>query len=128
MNIFMDIADTILMPSGTAQDKHKKHLFVVMCKPVDDYVLLVSVATCRFNYDETCILNKDDHRFIKHKSYVVYQLAEVKLVKHLQDGIKNRLYRRHSPMSDSVFQKILKGFGESAYTKNFVWEYLPKKL
>lgn len=127
MNESIGIASTILLPSGTTQDKHRKHLFVVMCKPVQGSVLLVSIATRQRFYDTTCILNAGDHSFIKHESYVAYDLAKTERVQNLESGIEKGQYRLHKKLAKSVFQKILKGFYQSTYTKNYVWEYLPAK-
>lgn len=115
---------TILMPTPTQRDRAKKHLFVVMCAPIDDYVLVVPIATCREKYDVTCILQAGDHPFIKTLSYAAYYFAECKLVQHLQSDVAKNIAKLREPISEKVFTKILNGFYRSKYTRNFVFEYL----
>ncbi len=60
-------------------DPGKKHLRIVISDPdPDDNVLVVSVNTFDENKrnDTSCILNKGDHEFIKHKSYINYYKSE----------------------------------------------------
>ncbi len=122
------VRDTVLIPSGPAQDGSQKHLHVVMCNPtLAGMVLLVSITSCKNTYDDTtCILQAGDHLFITKESYVFYRFAQTRLVQHLLDEIKNKNCSLKLPIDEEIFNKIRQGFYRSRFTKKFVFEYLPE--
>ena len=72
MSDFLYRAGTVLAPTGS-----KKHLYIICNDPVfdpirnDNCVLVVNISSVSEDrdYDDTCILQKGDHPFIKHDSY-----------------------------------------------------------
>lgn len=63
---------TILMPSGTAVDPGRKHLFVVCTDPCTacEQVIVPILTFTNTLCDQTCVISAKEHEFIKHKSYV----------------------------------------------------------
>ena len=113
---------TLLIPSYIPGNPD--HLHVVMCDPnLVGQVLLVSICTYneeKRDHDSTCLLDKGDHPFIKHRSYVRYASAEIRRASNLKNMTGKGF------INEMVFQKILDGFYVSRHAGRFVFEYLPK--
>jgi len=124
MSLFVPLKRaTLLIPSGTENDKDRKHLFVLLTDPQDDdagnkCVLLVSLSTVKPNlpHDKTCILYQGDHPFIKRESYVVYQMARIEEVAKILRGVKSGQLVAQAPMDGAIFARVCKGFEESRLT------------
>ncbi len=103
----------------------KPHLHIVMCDPYTDgddmpeKVVWVSISSCRPDrrYDETCLLYPGDHPFIKHDSYVYYELVNSITVRSVQNHIRSRWALPKEQMREEVFQRIHKGFDSSSVPK-----------
>lgn len=104
---------TILIPTGPDEHLH----FIcsdVVFYPITskDSVLLVNISSIKdgTDYDKTCILNKGDHPFIKHESYVYYYKAGIFSSNNISQCVAQGDYRIHAPCSDNTFNRILAGF------------------
>lgn len=121
---------TLLVPSNPQGNLSLKHLFVVMCDPnPQGDVLLVSISTYkegRRDHDSTCLLEKGDHPFIKHTSYVQYESARQESATTLTQRVASKLYVDHGLVDTQVFRKILDGFYVSDFVKPFASEFLPE--
>ncbi len=124
MSLFIPLKRaTLLIPSGPQNNQNRKHLFILLTDPHDDEtsakpVLLVSLSTIRAGvpHDATCILYAGDHSFVKHDSFVVYQLARLEESDKLLRGVKSGQLVPQAPMDGAVFARICKGLGESRLT------------
>lgn len=118
---------TVLVPSGTADQPHLKHLFILLNDPVHDkqLVLMVSISTIRPGrfHDTCCLLGPGDHPFIRNDSFVLYAKARIESVRTLEEGVRQRLLVPKAPMDRSVFARICEGVLISRHTpreiKNF---------
>jgi hypothetical protein len=122
MSLFLPLKRaTLLVPSGTQEDKERKHLFVLLTDPHGDgekCVLMVSLSTIRrgIPHDPTCILYQGDHPFVRNDSYVVYQRARIEPAESLLRGVKDGKLIAHDTMDGAVFARICKGLEESRLT------------
>jgi hypothetical protein len=93
------------------------HLFVVVSKPDEDpqHVVVVNLTTVRgvWSDDMTCVLERGDHKFVKHKSRVAYEYAKVVTLAALSDALENRLIFRNADMPAAMLARITTGFGAS---------------
>jgi hypothetical protein len=116
---------TILIPSGTASDPDKRHLFVVCtdaCK--DGKHLLVPIATWTNEFcDATCCLLIGEHRFIRHKSYVLYRKARVMVGTDLVKGVEEKMFSPDVPMNGQTFLRIANGVCLSPQTPRRIKNY-----
>lgn len=134
MSLFLPLKRaTLLIPSGPQGDQHRKHLFVLLTDPNDNEfgeksVLIVSLSTVKpkLPHDSTCILHPGDHRFVKHKSYVVYQKARLELVEKICRGVKNGQLIPHGPMDSNVFARICQGLMASRLTPRKLLDFYLK--
>lgn len=102
------------------------HLIVVCNDPVmykGDFgeweaILTVNITSWHNtkNDDSTCILDKGDHSFIKHKSFVYYRYAVPTRSIPFSEKIENGELVPMEILSPLVFQRILNGFEISPYT------------
>lgn len=111
---------TILAPSGRAEHLH------IICNdpvfyPINDCfcVLAVNISSLKDGvpHDPTCILQRGDHDFIKHDSYVVYERAVIWRVDNIIRKYDNGEIRARQDISEHVFNKILLGFEISDETE-----------
>lgn len=111
---------SLLIPSGPATDPDRKHLFIVLSDPVtDEYVvLLVSISSVKPNRwnDQSCLLFPGDHPFITKDSFVDYSTARIEEADKLLRGVKAGKLVPHSPVDQSVFDRICAGVMASRRT------------
>src|SRR5437867_2934784 len=98
-----------LPPHGLA------HLFFVISDPRLDAhrILIVPLLTWDEYKENTCILNKGEHRFIKHQSYIDYGCAIVQSAAFIEKQIQTRKFRKHDSASKELLEKIREGAGKS---------------
>lgn len=111
---------TLSMPSGPAHDPAVPHLFICLTDPVGDdkLVLMVCVTSVKDGvpYDESCILEYQEHDSITHKSWVFYRAAKITSLEKIMNGIAKGVFRPREPVSDEVFEKIEQGLKMSPFT------------
>lgn len=111
---------TLLIPSGPNHDPDRKHLFIVLTNPSDESEkksLLVSISTLTgYHCDMTCVLDKGDHDFIHHKSYVDYYRARIEETEKLINGVQKGLFETKRPIRETIFKKIVNGLSLSPRT------------
>lgn len=108
--------NTLLVPSGP-QDGHM-HLFALMLDPcvVDGYgskpfVLMVCVTSVVNSTpaDDSCLLQKGDHPFIDHDSFVDYRFTRVEQVEVVQERIQKGVFIEKEACSPALIKKIIQG-------------------
>lgn len=107
---------TLFIPTGPFD-----HLHVVMNDALFwaevGYESVLAVNFCSIKagvpHDATCELDKGDHRFITHPTFVDYRHAGVLNATKLLTGIANGELRASDPIGDALYERILQGFGNS---------------
>lgn len=113
---------SLLIPSGPNHDPDKKHLHIICTDPDDQgKQLIVSVssktdAPC----DDTCILQPNEHEFLKRESYVFYRKAIIIEHSSLVNGVNSNLFKPKADINGQTFLKVTKGICNSIQT--------PKKI
>lgn len=102
------------------------HLSVILNDPCSDGCCLLamvsSVKTGR-RYDPACLLNRGDHGFIRHESYMVYRLAETVRADRISNLVGRRYYLERDAISRPVFSRIASGLYTSDETRPRIIEY-----
>lgn len=119
---------TLLVPSG------KDHLHIVCSDPVYhpikgcDCVLIVNITSVpKISYfDNSCILDIGDHKFIRHKSYAYYELAVRWKVPVLTNKVISKEYVPHDDLTDSVMIRVMQGFSNSKHTSFEIKRFIKK--
>lgn len=108
---------TILKPSG-----YKDHLFVILTNecPEKNH-LLVNFSSIHENvyHDDACVVNTEEHPFIKHPSYIEYRKAETVKSSHL---IKCGFTQKED-VSEELFKRICGGLLLSIHTPKRIKKY-----
>lgn len=111
------------------------HLHVVMndpaMNPITGEESVVVVNFCTYHpdrgHDATCLLNSGDHGFIQRETYVDYPRAAVKRVARLEEALANpdvEIHLHHEPVTENVYDRILRGFSESDHVEPRVLRFL----
>lgn len=117
---------TILIPTGAVN-----HLHFICSDPTfypatnDERVLIVNISTLKEHayYDRTCILDRGDHPFIKHPSFVYYREALISSRERLSFGVETGVLTPHDPFEEHVIEKVLHGFSISQDVKYKVFRF-----
>jgi hypothetical protein len=95
----------------------KEHLcFVIsdICKD-DNSVLVVNMTTFR-NIglsDLSCVLDVGDHPAVKHKSYIIYEMAKIFSVEKILNDTINGKLRKDCKIDDALLKRIQDGAKKS---------------
>jgi hypothetical protein len=116
---------TILIPSGTACEPDKKHLFVVCTDAcAEGRHLLVPIASWTNDLcDATCKLAKGEHPFIAHPSYILYRKARIEAAAALIGGVERGGLSPQAPMNGQTFLRIANGVCRSPHTPRKIKVY-----
>ena len=86
--------------------------------------IIVSISTWTNNLcDGTCVLDPHVHRFIRHKSYVMYRSARIEKAETLIKGVEQDLFVPHVAFEVHIFERIASGICSSLHTKRQVKRY-----
>lgn len=103
---------SLLIPSSQKDDNH---LFVIITNPCKEgKVLIINFSTIRSDkHDPACVVNKGDHVFIKHPSYVVYRYSKIVSANELSKKVKSGEFIQHQPITDQLLARIQDGISSS---------------
>jgi len=97
------------------------HLWVVISKRTHslEEVVIVNLTSCRDSgyVDQSCLLNKGDHPFIKHETYVNYRDARIPRICNLEKAEATGLLIRREPVDEVLLTKILEGAKTTPFLK-----------
>ena len=115
--------DTFLFPLG--QDAQREHLWIIATEPNRDGLFaVVSFTTLKGAKDQTVILRKAEHPFLRWDTCVAYALAEIMSVDKLRNYIDCSTAKMHVRATEELLKLVLDGFSASAFTKNRVREFV----
>lgn len=94
-----------------------KHLFFVISDPGRnrERVLVVPLMTYDTYKEATCVLEKGEHRFIRHTSYIDYACAVVEAAGFIEQKISAKEFRTHDRASPGLLKKIREGAEKSDF-------------
>jgi hypothetical protein len=103
-----------------------EHLYIIISPVIDEKVLFVNVTTRKEFKDDTCILKKGDHDFIRHESVINYADATESDVSLIREAIANKIFKPHTPVRNDVLDKIQKGaYVSPAFPPKYL-KYIPR--
>jgi hypothetical protein len=85
---------------------------------------VVSLTSLRQAQDQTLILRKDEHPFLKHDTCICYALAGITGEEKLQNFLDTGFAKLHRDIEASILAEILGGFSASDYTRKRVREFV----
>jgi hypothetical protein len=111
-------SSTLLVPSGPTG----LHLFFIILGPLQlascgsvPRVLMVNASTIRDGtpYDTACVLDKGDHPFIRHRSYIAYRQIRMDPAAHVEGMVRSAVWLPHEPCQQGLLERIVEGASKS---------------
>lgn len=105
------------------------HLWVVVTDPDDDgKVVIASLTTRRPHSDDTVILRRGDHLFIRHETVIFYRDAQMPMASDLMNAVHGGAATMHAPFHLDILTDIQEGLDRSPHTPNHIKEYVRRQL
>ncbi len=86
--------------------------------------MLVPVCSMRDKCDRTCLLGRGDHDFIKHDSFVAYNLMRLYSSSHLIAQVSGRVISYEGLIEEKIFARIHDGVRNSRLSAKVHIKYL----
>ena len=107
----------------------KEHLHFVVTDPAGEKVPIVGITSSVLEVEFA--LNRGDHPFIRHQSYINYRKAQIISTDVIKRCLNEGLRRRQRDAREAIIQKISEGVLESSRSperiKNFYRIFLKNK-
>ena len=116
----------LLIPSGSHRNPDALHLHVILTdKCADGFQLLGSIASGKRGrrHDPTCIIEPGEHRFITHRSYVVYRRFSTTAASHITKCVDGWVYFKHDPVTDELYGRMCDGITISEFPPRRIIDY-----
>ena len=84
----------------------------------------VSFTSLKGAKDQTVILRKGDHPFLKWDTCIAYAMAEISHVDKLQGFIDARVAKPHADTSPGILEEIVAGFAASDFTRRRIAQFV----
>jgi hypothetical protein len=103
------------------------HLFIILndaCK--DGKHALASISSVKQGqfFDETCVIEANEHTFIKRKSFVKYNMARVLTTTHIVKCVEGWTFMPKDSISQEITDRMFAGALASDFTPIYVQKYL----
>lgn len=85
------------------------HLYVVISRTSAPEVVVVNLTTWNPLADQSCLLEAGDHPFVRHKSCIAFDYADVVPTDLLEKKLQNGDITPREPASRELMLKILDG-------------------
>lgn len=121
----IDSGNTFLIPTGASSDLHLS----IVCTGkafVPDARLLVNISSINPDkfYDPACIVEADEHPFIKHQSYVFYRHAEQRTSNKIEKLVEQGYFIQKDDVSPELLARIIAGFEISEFASPWIIKFL----
>ena len=105
-----------------------RHLWAVLTDPdQDDKVVIVNLTTRQTHSDDTVILDRGDHPFIRHETVIFYQDTRLVNAYDLTKAVRGGAATMHNRFRADVLTKIQCGLEKSPYTPNAIKIYFQRQ-
>jgi hypothetical protein len=94
------------------------HLFVIVLEWEEHTrnTIIVNIDTLQRKSDHTTILDRGDHEFIKHPSFVNYRKARIISSLELEGMLNSGIAKPKPSFTNEIFQRICEGILRSRFT------------
>ena len=114
--------DTFLNPLRSGE---KEHLWIIATPPdPDGLVAIVSLTSLKGAKDQTVVLLKGSHEFVKWDTVVFFAQADIVPTSKIQQWLEVGDARPYPKISEQICDEIVDGFVASDFTRNRVREYV----
>lgn len=123
--------DTLLIPSGPANDPDRKHLFVILTPAcADKQHLLIPISSIKEKvfHDPACVIAAGEHPFIKVPSYAAYKLAQTLRADLLQKCVDGWLYLQKEAADERFLTKLSVGLPKSEFVAQRIETYFKANM
>ena len=112
---------------ATAEYLHEDdHLYFVISDPQlnQDVVAVVALSSWSPHKDQSCILEPDDHPFVRQRSCIYYPDARCLEMENLRRAFRGGILELHNPASPLLLEQIQEGAAASPDLPNDVRDLL----
>lgn len=112
----------LLIPSGP----DGFHLHVILTDKCSDGMHLVgSISSVRRGrkHDPTCIVGPGEHRFVDHRSYVLYRRFDTIFASHITTCVDGWEFRKHDAVTEELYDRMCAGIEDSDFTARRIIDY-----
>jgi len=114
---------TFLFPLN--DENQERHLWIIATEPnSEDWFAVASFTSLRGAKDQTVILLKAEHPFLKWDTCISYAQAEIITGEQLEERLLCGRAKMHVDATPKVLKDIFDGFSASSFTKNRVREFI----
>lgn len=101
------------------------HLWLIATDPnIEGQFAVVSSTSLRGSKDQTVLLRKAEHPFIRWDTCVAYMLADIITEQQLRERLESGEAREHTPVPADILALVLDGFLASDYTKKRIRAFI----
>ena len=101
------------------------HLWLIATDPnIEGQFAVVSFTSLRGSKDQTVLLRKAEHPFIRWDTCVAYMLADIITEQQLRERLESGEAREHTPVPADILALVLDGFLASDYTKKRIRAFI----
>lgn len=108
----------------------RDHLFCVLSDTCEEglclIVILTSVKEGRF-YDNACVLNAEDHPFLRHPTYALYRLAEIVSADRITRFVEKGYYRLAASFAAPAMKLLTDGLFRSEESRPAIVRYAERR-
>jgi hypothetical protein len=107
------------------EDNRTSHLWIIITEPNSEQLFAVaSFTSLKGAKDQTVILGKAEHPFLKWETCVSYAQAEIIGADALQERLDRGSAKMHRDATPAVLRLVFDGLLASDFTKNRVREFV----
>lgn len=116
----------LLIPSGSVADPDRLHFHAILTNVCSKGRHLIGPIGTIYKdqfHDDTCVIGKGEHPFIKHPSYFIYRRLTILDSAHITRCIDGWVYKKQPNLSAALIKRICEGISKSDFTPGFAEEY-----
>jgi len=114
---------TFLFPLN--DENQREHLWIIATEPDrEDLFAIASFTSLKGAKDQTVILQRAEHPFLKWDTCISYAQAEIMSIEKLQAHVQCGRAKMHCDASPAILKLVLEGFSASDFTKNRVRDFV----
>lgn len=96
---------------------NRRHLWVIVSIAPNGKLVAFNITSHRDGIDESCVLNRSDHPWLKVKSVIAYQKGQLWDPVELQRALDSQIYQKNEVASEELVRRIAEGALASPRTK-----------
>jgi|TARA_R100000656_G_C3932323_1_gene125081 hypothetical protein len=122
------VGSTLLIPSGPDEKRHLYFVLTDKCSEEKHLLIGISSVPEAGFFDETCLIEPNEHPFVQHKSYAFYRKPEVYSAKKLSRYVGLNYFVVKEDASSVLIERMREGLLVSDFTPRFYQKYFEAQV